>query len=86
LNWLLGNRHLRAERESIHAAMVRWLVHSDHPMARSPSPDSRRCWISTRSASISSLYVLIATAHVKVGKVLYVEFEPAPSKAMTQAS
>lgn len=32
LDRLLGNRHLHAEREHIHAAMVRWLVRSDQPV------------------------------------------------------
>jgi hypothetical protein len=32
LDRLLGNRHLHAERESIHAAMVRWLVRSEQPV------------------------------------------------------
>lgn len=32
LDRLLGNSHLHAEREDIHAAMVRWLVRSDHPV------------------------------------------------------
>ena len=32
LDRLLGNRHLHAEREHIHAAMARWLVRSDQPV------------------------------------------------------
>ena len=32
LDRLLGNRHLHAEREPIHAAMVRWLVRNDQPV------------------------------------------------------
>jgi hypothetical protein len=32
LDRLLGNRHLHAERERIHAAMVRWLVCSEQPV------------------------------------------------------
>ena len=32
LDHLLGNRHLHAERERIHAAMNRWLVRSDQPI------------------------------------------------------
>lgn len=32
LDRLLGNRHLHAEREHIHAAMVRWLVRSKQPV------------------------------------------------------
>lgn len=32
LDRLLGNRHLHAERERIHAAMVRWLVRSAQPV------------------------------------------------------
>jgi hypothetical protein len=32
LDRLLGNRHLHAERECIHAAMARWLVRSDQPV------------------------------------------------------
>lgn len=32
LDRLLGNRHLHAERERIHAAMVRWLVRSEQPV------------------------------------------------------
>ncbi len=51
---------------------------SDRPIARKLSPEARRCCISTRSSSLSSLYVLIATAYVRSGKVLHVEFEPAP--------
>ena len=31
LDRLLGDRHLHAERESIHAAMVRWLVRNEQP-------------------------------------------------------
>jgi hypothetical protein len=32
LDRLLGNRHLHAEREHVHAAMVRWLVRSHQPV------------------------------------------------------
>ncbi|MGH8338695.1 MAG: IS4 family transposase, partial [Gammaproteobacteria bacterium] len=32
LDRLLGNRHLHAERERIHAAMNRWLVRSEQPV------------------------------------------------------
>ena len=32
LDCLLGNRHLHAEREDVHAAMVRWLVRNDQPV------------------------------------------------------
>ena len=32
LDRLLGNRHLHAEREHVHAAMVRWLVRSEQPV------------------------------------------------------
>jgi hypothetical protein len=39
--------------------------------------DSSRRWISTRSSSARSLHVLIATAYVRCGKVLHVEFETA---------
>jgi ATP-binding cassette subfamily B protein RaxB len=38
---------------------------SDRPTARRLSPDSSRCWISTLSSNVSSLYVLIATAYAR---------------------
>ncbi|TAL90416.1 MAG: IS4 family transposase, partial [Rhodanobacter sp.] len=32
LDRLLGNRHLHAEREHLHAAMARWLLRGQHPV------------------------------------------------------
>lgn len=39
LDRLLGNRHLHAERERIHAAVARWSVRSDQPVAVVDWPD-----------------------------------------------
>ena len=39
--------------------------------------DSRRCWISSLSPNVGSLYALVATADVRSGYVLHVEFETA---------